>query len=440
MAGRHGPDHPGRAITAFLLAATLAALCVGQPPRTPACSLARGELTVDDLPAGSSVLDCSAVGRVVTHDGAGLAVPEPGTTVSVDSLTADGSAHGFTLKVAPDGTVSYTYEATHPGAGHGGAAHAGAGPTGVAQPKSPHAKSPHAKSPHAETPHAETPHAETPHAETPHAGTAHARAGRTEAARAQAAPAEAGAAGMPHAGAARTEAVHAGAPRTGGGRGGRADAPAPCADDAYVTAGRKAYGPYEWFLGDGHWPGGISRAGARRAFEEAVATITASRNDCGLEDRVAAKARYVSTTSSEADIDRETRCMRPDGLSVWDAGDLGPESVATTCSWSRPAPGGGPEELLEADVRFNTHDHAFTDDPSGACTQAYDLRSVATHEAGHVFGLAHSGAGHENLTMFASSFACSTSARTLGKGDVLGLRSLYWASPDTNAMPSGVRS
>ncbi|MDQ0833482.1 hypothetical protein QF032_005326 [Streptomyces achromogenes] len=324
MAGRRGPDRSGRAITAFLLAATLAAVCVGQAPRTPACSLARGELTVEDLPTGSSVRDCPVVGRVVTHDGAGLAVPEPGTTVSVDSLTADGSAHGFTLTVAADGTVSYAYEA-------------------------------------------------------------------------------------------HTEAV----------RGSRADAPAPCADSAYATAGRKAYGTYEWFLGDGHWPGGISRAGARRAFEEAVATITASRNDCGLDDRVAAKARYLSTTSGKADIDRETRCMRPDGLSVWDAGDLGGDAVATTCSWSRPAPGGGPEELLEADVRFNTHDHAFTDDPSGACTAAYDLRSVATHEAGHVFGLAHSGAGHENLTMFASSFACSTSARTLGKGDVLGLRTLY---------------
>ncbi|KRC95322.1 MULTISPECIES: matrixin family metalloprotease [unclassified Streptomyces] len=325
MAGRRGPDQPGRAITAFLLAVTLAALCVGQAPRTPACSLARGELTVEDLPAGSSVLDCPAVGRVVTHDGAGLAVPGPGTTVSVDALTADGSAHGFTLTVAADGTVSYSYEA------------------------------------------------------------------------------------------ARTEAV----------RGGRADAPAPCADTAYATAGRKEYGTYEWFLGDGHLPGGISRAEARQAFEEAVATITASRNDCGLDDRVAARARYLSTTSSKADIDRESRCMRPDGLSVWDTGDLGGDAVATTCSWSRPAPGGGPEELLEADVRFNTHDYAFTDDPSGACTRAYDLRSVATHEAGHVFGLAHSGPGHENLTMFASSFACSTSARTLGKGDVLGLRSLY---------------
>ncbi|MDX3800903.1 matrixin family metalloprotease [Streptomyces sp. AK04-3B] len=325
MAGRRGPDQPGRAITAFLLAVTLAAACVGQAPRTPSCPPARGELTVDDLPAGSSVLDCPAVGRVITHDGAGLAVPEPGTTVSVDALTADGSAHGFTLTVAADGTVSYAYEA------------------------------------------------------------------------------------------ARTEAV----------RGGRADAPAPCADAAYATAGRKEYGTYEWFLGDGRLPGGISRAEARRAFEDAVATITASRNDCGLDDRVAAKARYLATTSSKADIDRETRCMRPDGLSVWDTGDLGGDAVATTCSWSRPAPGGGPEELLEADVRFNTHDHAFTDDPSGACTRAYDLRSVATHEAGHVFGLGHSGPGHENLTMFASSFACSTSARTLGKGDVLGLRSLY---------------
>ncbi|MFF1546268.1 matrixin family metalloprotease [Streptomyces sp. NPDC058291] len=324
MAGRRGPGSFGRAITAFALTASLSAVCVGEAPRTPPCALARGELTVADLPAGSSVRDCLAVGRVVTHDGAGLAVPEPGTTVSVDALTADGSAHGFTLAVAADGTVSYAYEAEH----------------AAARPRR------------------------------------------------------------------------------------RADAPAPCADVAYSTAGRKEYGTYEWFLGDGPLPAHLSRGEARRAIAAGLAAITAVRNDCGYEDTVDARVRYLSTTAKEAGIDHEARCVRRDGLSVWDAGDIGPEAVATTCSWSRPA-SHGPDELLEADVRFNTHDYAFTDDPSGACTDAYDLRSVATHEAGHVFGLGHSGAGHENLTMYASSFACSTAARTLGKGDVLGLRSLY---------------
>ncbi|MFD9436082.1 matrixin family metalloprotease [Streptomyces sp. NPDC060002] len=324
MAGRRGPGLVGRVVTAFLVAAALSGVCVGEAPRPPACALARGELTVDDLPAGSSVFDCLAVGRVVTHEGAGVAVPEPGTTVSVDALTVDGSAHGFTLTVAADGTVSYAYEA------------------------------------------------------------------------------------------ARTQA----AARA------RADAPAPCVDSAYSTEGRKEYDTYEWFIGDGPLPGRLSHAEGRQAFEDAIATITTSRNDCGYDDRVTAKARFLSATGNEAGIDREGRCTRRDGLSVWDAGDIGGEAVATTCSWSRPVPG-GPEELLEADVRFNTRGFPFTDRPAGACTHAYDIRSVATHEAGHVFGLGHSGAGHENLTMYANSFACSTDARTLGKGDVLGLRSLY---------------
>ncbi|MGW6520484.1 matrixin family metalloprotease [Streptomyces sp. NPDC054962] len=341
MAGRRGPGLVGRAVTALLLAASLSVVCVGEVPRPPGCALARGELTVDDLPAGSSVLDCLAVGRVVTHEGAGVAVPEPGTTVSVDALTVDGSAHGFTLTVAADGTVSYVYEEAHE------AAHEG--PDGA------------------------------PRA-APRAAAAASRA--------------------------------------------RADAPAPCADGAYSTAGRKEYDTYEWFIGDGPLPGRLSHAEGRRAFEDAIATITTSRNDCGYDDTVTAKARFLSSTGNEAGIDGAARCTRRDGLSVWDAGDIGGEAVATTCSWSRPVPD-GPEELLEADVRFNTHDFPFTNRPSGACTHAYDIRSVATHEAGHVFGLGHSGAGHENLTMYANSFACSTDARTLGKGDVLGLRSLY---------------
>ncbi|MEU8577778.1 matrixin family metalloprotease [Streptomyces asoensis] len=325
MARRRGPGLVGRAVAAFLVAVSLSAVRAGEDPGPPACALTRGDLTVSDLPAGSSALGCRAVGRVVTHGGVGVAVPEPGTTVSVDALTADGSARDFTLTVAADGTVSYAHEA------------------------------------------------------------------------------------------ARTAA-----PLTRA----RADAPAPCADGAFSTAGRKEYGTYEWFIGDGPLPGRISLAEGRRAFEDAIATITTSRNDCGYDDRVAAKARFLSMTGNEAGIDREARCVRRDGLSVWDAGDIGGDTVATTCSWSRPVPD-GPEELMEADVRFNTHDFPFTDHPAGRCTRAYDIRSVATHEAGHVFGLGHAGPGHENLTMYATSFACSTGARTLGKGDVLGLRSLY---------------
>lgn len=328
----------GKVVAAAVTVVSLAALGGGAaPPRAGggACTLAAGALTVDDLPAGSSVLDCAAVGRLVTHAGAGVTVPGPGMKVSVDALTEDGSLHGFTLAVAADGTVSY-----------GDLTHADTDADAVFA------------------------HARTSVAAAP---------GRARAA---------------------------------------------CADDAYATAGHKEYDTYEWFLGDGTLPGNLAPDDARRALEDAIGTITASRNDCGFGDTVTAKARFLSRTGNEADIDRDARCMARDGVSVWDAGDLSGGVVATTCSWSR-AVSGGPDSLREADVRFNTRDHTFTDHPGEACSNTYDLRSVATHEAGHVFGLAHVGESHESQTMYTNSFACSTAARTLGRGDVLGLRSLY---------------
>ncbi|MFF8195859.1 matrixin family metalloprotease [Streptomyces bobili] len=328
----------GKAVVAAATVVSLAAPGGGAaPPRAGGgvCTLAPGALTVDDLPAGSSVVDCAAVGRLVTHAGAGVTVPGPGMKVSVDALTEDGSLHGFTLAVAADGTVSYG-DLTDTG-------------TGTASAHD------------------------------------HARA-----------------------------SVAAAPGRARG----------ACADDAYATAGHKEYDTYDWFLGDGTLPGNLAPGDARRAFEDAIGTITASRNDCGFSDTVTARARYLSRTGNEADIDRDARCMARDGVSVWDAGDLSDGVVATTCSWSRVV-SGGPDALREADVRFNIRDHTFTDHPGEACSKTYDLRSVATHEAGHVFGLAHVGESHESQTMYTNSFACSTAARTLGRGDVLGLRALY---------------
>ncbi|MDX3527366.1 matrixin family metalloprotease [Streptomyces sp. ID05-39B] len=346
----------GKAVVAAATVVSLAALGGGAAPARAGgggCVLAPGALTVDDLPAGSSVLDCAAVGRLVTHAGAGVTVPDPGMKVSVDALTEDGSLHGFTLAVATDGTVSYddlTRTDTDTGTGT---------KTGT--------------------------DTETVTGTGFTSAHDHARASVV------------------------------GAP-------GRARA--ACADDAYATAGHKEYDTYEWFLGDGTLPGNLAPDDARRAFEAAIGTITASRNDCGFGDTVTAKARFLSRTGNEADIDRDARCMARDGVSVWDAGDLRGGVVATTCSWSRTV-SGGPDALREADVRFNTGDHTFTDHLGEACSNTYDLRSVATHEAGHVFGLAHVGESHESQTMYTNSFVCSAAARTLGRGDVLGLRALY---------------
>ncbi|MFJ4620381.1 matrixin family metalloprotease [Streptomyces sp. NPDC088812] len=360
MTGRHGPQLAGRVVAAVVLAVSVAVVGGGDEPTRAGgeastragggCVLGRGALTPDDLPAGSSVLDCAAVGRLVTHAGAGVTVPEPGTKVTVDALSVDGTRHGFTLEVAADGTVSYDYD-LEAGAGE-------AGEAGEAAPAAPASE-----------------------------------AGSEEHTRA-AAPAA------------------------------RAARRAPCADSAYAVADHKEYGTYDWWLGDDSLPGNLSAAEARRAFEDALTAITGTRNDCGFGDAVGARTLFHGRTHHEADIDQQARCAARDGVSVWDAGNLSGGVVATTCSWSRPM-SGRPDWLKEADVRFNTSHYTFTNNPTGDCTDAYDIRSVATHEAGHVFGLAHVGPGHEGQTMFTNSFACTTDARTLGRGDVLGLRNLY---------------
>ncbi|TDD27459.1 matrixin family metalloprotease [Actinomadura sp. KC06] len=63
----------------------------------------------------------------------------------------------------------------------------------------------------------------------------------------------------------------------------------------------------------------------------------------------------------------------------------------------------------------------------GTCMPgSYSVEAVVTHEAGHVFGLAHvEGADHAKLTMAPVVAACDNGPATLGKGDYDGLIDLY---------------
>ncbi|WP_237505142.1 MULTISPECIES: matrixin family metalloprotease [unclassified Streptomyces] len=335
---------------------------------TAVCHLPeQGPLSTEDLPTGSSVLACAAVGRVVTYDGAGVTVPEPGTTVSVDVLAIDGEAHGFSLEVSTDGKVSYALTdvgADSSTAGTDVPDHL-TNPTLTAADLSEEADS-----------------------------------------------VDADASDVIADGEAELAEVDTTA------------AAGACSDGAYKTADRKEYGTYQWYIGDGGMPGGLSRTDAKWAFWDAIDNITDSYNNCGYTDQVGAKHNYLGTTSREADVNSSNQCTSRDGVSTWDAGNLKSGTVAIACSWTFPMPG-IKNDLLEADVRYNTTDYNFTNKPTSSCSNKYDIRSVGTHEAGHVFGLGHVGSGHQNLTMYTNSFTCTTKARTLGKGDVFALRSIY---------------
>lgn len=204
-----------------------------------------------------------------------------------------------------------------------------------------------------------------------------------------------------------------------------ASSPSACSDDAYSTNDLKEYGTYDWYIGDGGMPAGLSRSDAQAAFAASIQNITRSDNNCGYSDTVDASASYQGTTTYESDMSSSGTCTDRDEKSTWDAGDLDWGTVAQACWWAVPMPG-MKNDLLEADVRFNTNDYNFTDNPGAAsCNNQYDVRSVGTHEAGHVFGMGHVGSGHSELTMYTDSFTCTAKARSLGKGDVLGLRSIY---------------
>jgi hypothetical protein len=201
--------------------------------------------------------------------------------------------------------------------------------------------------------------------------------------------------------------------------------PGGCSDNTWSENDLKEYGTYQWWMGDGTMPAGLARATVQGIFSNAIGGITGSYNDCGMTTTIfTGSASYGGYTANESDMDSVGTCLERDHVSTWDANNLELGTVAKACWWSAANPG-VKNDLIEADVRLNGTDYNFTNTPSTNCTNAYDIRSVSTHEAGHVFGLGHTGAGHNQLTMFNNSLICSNIARTLGLGDVHGLWSIY---------------
>jgi hypothetical protein len=99
-------------------------------------------------------------------------------------------------------------------------------------------------------------------------------------------------------------------------------------------------------------------------------------------------------------------------------------------------------EIIEADTIFNdaydwtsigSNDNKGDD--KGGCNNRYDLQNVATHEAGHFFGLGED-YDDQSTTMYVSSLRCQTSKRALSKSDVSVVSGLY-AQAAANS-PQGV--
>ncbi len=134
-------------------------------------------------------------------------------------------------------------------------------------------------------------------------------------------------------------------------------------------------------------------------------------NSCGLNDITNLTSQHLGSTS-------ETIHTYPDSRSVTDKGSLAsicPGALA--CAWLFSDASG---HTTETDQRYNEN---FTFSNVGAAG-AYDYESISAHETGHSIGLDHANSSSA-LTMYYQIASGTTHARSLAKGDVLGLRARY---------------
>ncbi len=191
-------------------------------------------------------------------------------------------------------------------------------------------------------------------------------------------------------------------------------APAPCVDSAYHLIGAKwAKGNYSWSFRARSVPRSLRRRAARNTIIRAFHNITSEHNDCGRAARISITANFLGNTR------RKPGCTSRDGHNVIGFGRLPRGILAVTCYWTRNG------KMIEADMKINNRE-AWALSLKG-CRRAVMLEATITHEAGHVFGLAHVGERrHGRLTM--STYIdglCENQESTLGLGDMLGLEALY---------------
>jgi hypothetical protein len=198
----------------------------------------------------------------------------------------------------------------------------------------------------------------------------------------------------------------------------------PRIEVAPALALRGACSDSAWSRYPGAWPFWVYRWRLNTgAFGRSAATTAAMQwahlhwdddyNDCGIGDSNILRSTYAGSTGA-------TSHSVADGVSTIDKGKMSSVGCGGFLACTRDFYSTVYPWFAESDQRFSD---AVTWTNAGA-PGAYDYESVATHETGHTIGLDHETASAA-LTMWPSITKGSTAARTLGRGDILGVNSVY---------------
>src|SRR5688572_8745173 len=182
----------------------------------------------------------------------------------------------------------------------------------------------------------------------------------------------------------------------GSGGGGISDPGTDCESDSYRKAPWKWSAPY------------AATASSQAALFDAAGRSWDDATGAGIFAGVSAGSAGTAGTF--------------DGANQIDFVSLGATStIAVTTTWYNRFTG----QAVESDGQYNTHYAWATDGSAGAM----DVLNIATHEVGHTFGLDHpkAGGGIGCLTMHAYASLGETQKRSLGDGDILGIKAIYGA-------------
>lgn len=205
-----------------------------------------------------------------------------------------------------------------------------------------------------------------------------------------------------------------------------------CVDPTYRYLGGVAKGwstTMKWW-----WTGFNPTNDTATAFESQIKLATThvadSLNVCNLADYVDAQMAYQGKRSGGVNITDTATCGSRDGFSVVGGGTLPLDKLAYACIW-RNSTG----SIVEADVKLNTSgpyrwflskDACRSDYAANPWHRSVFVMDVFTHERIHSLGLADLYDDAEsNMTMYGYFGPCQSKHRTLGLGDIKGLRSLY---------------
>jgi len=109
-----------------------------------------------------------------------------------------------------------------------------------------------------------------------------------------------------------------------------------------------------------------------------------------------------------------------------------PPPTSYTCSGGKQISVTVPLQIVDADMVFSTAACFSTGSPAPtpSCPQYYDVQSIATHEAGHMLGLDHSGIAH--AVMYPFGDAGTSQQKVPATDDRVGMAFLY---PCTSISP-----